>query len=445
MWNVKGEAGRLKRVLISNTWYTTKLAIPTLRIWPMPRNVIPDKYRGAWECLPKIFDGEGVKWYDVSNLIKDVVISATLKEKKDIIDTVWGNETWDRKPEPEELHWMDVIYGYPHLPYYDEEKDEIILPDHNVASIYQRDPAFMTQIGFVLGKNTYGRPGSRKSKMLRVIHKYNTEFNENMEIVYDAAAETESDERIEGGDNIVVDEETIAHGYGNESNLSGTMAWIRAMFERDTNEELRQIVAVRMPTGGMKYTFSHLDTTFNTVDRGKAVVMPYAHTSKLSDALPKERKLLLRLIQAKRAEHERKFMPLDRLPSLETIRFIGSCDVYKRGAEGGVVKTSHEDSFIDWLIREGKLDVDGIIAVGGRPDQYENEVMYLITAWQEQNRDAPNICQLKPGTLIAYDVNPMTLANMREHGIRVKELSSIYLDMGGGPHCMTCPIERDPL
>ena len=444
MWNVKGEAGRLRKVLISNTWYTTKLATPTLRYWPVSRNVIPDKYREAWEVLPKIFDGEGVKWYDVSSLIKDVVESATTKEKKDIIDTVWGNEPWERKPEPEELHWMDVVYGYPHLPYYDEDKDEIILPDHNVASIYQRDPAFMTQIGFVLGKNIYDRPGSRKPKMLRVIHKYNTEFNENMKIIFDAAAETEFDERLEGGDNSVIDEETIAHGYGGRSNLSGTMAWIKAMFERDKDEELKQIVAVRMPTGRM-YTFIHLDTTFNMVDRGKAVVMPYAHTSKLSGALPEERKLMLKLIQAKRAEHERKFMPLDTLPTLETIRFIGSCDVYKRGARGEVVKASHEDSFVDWLIREGKLDADGIVAVGGSPDQYENEVMYLITAWQEQNRDAPNICQLKPGTLIAYDVNPITLANMKENGIKVKELPSIYLDMGGGPHCMTCPLERDHL
>jgi arginine deiminase len=39
----------------------------------------------------------------------------------------------------------------------------------------------------------------------------------------------------------------------------------------------------------------------------------------------------------------------------------------------------------------------------------------------------------------------MTIDNLREHGIEVKEMPSIYLDMGGGPHCMTCPIDRDSL
>jgi len=446
MWTVKAEAGRLRRVLISNTWYRMAIAIPTLDWFAAHRkNIIPEKYREAWKGLPRILEEEGVKWYEVNSLIKEVVDNATLGEKRDIVETVWGKEPWDRTPKPEDLEWEDVVYGYPHLPYYDEEREEVVLPDHNVASIYQRDPAFMTQIGFVLGKNVYGQSGSRKPRMLRVIHKYNTEFNENMRIVYDAAAETEFDERLEGGDNIVCDEETIAHGCGNMSNLSGTKAWIEAMFERDTDEELKQIVAVSMPAGRFQYTFSHLDTTFNWVDKGKAVVMPYAHTSKLSKALPEERRLLLKLIEAKRAEHERKFMPLDHLPTLKTIRFIGSCNVYKRGAGGKVVKASHEDSFIDWLIREGKLEKDGIIPVGGDPSQYENEVMYLITAWQEQNRDAPNICQVKPGTIIAYDVNAKTLECMGEHGVRVRELPSIYLDMGGGPHCMTCPLERDPL
>jgi len=445
LWTVKAEAGRLRRVLISNTWYSTSLVIPTLSYWPVSRNVIPDKYREAWEMLPKLLEEEGVKCYEQNALIRDVVEKATLKERKEIVGTVWGKEPWDRPPKPADLTWEDVVYGHPHLPYYDEKKDEVVFPDFNEASIYARDPSFMTQIGFVLSKNCYGQPGNRKTRMLRVIHKYNSEWSKNMRIVYDAAAETEFDERVEGGDNIVCDGETIAHGCGNMSNLSGSLAWMKAMFERDADKEIKHIVLVSMPTGRFKYTFSHLDTTFNFVDKGKAVVMPYAHTSKLSDALPRERKLLLKLIESRRAELERKFMPVDALPDLSTIQFIGSCLVYRRGPNGEPVKASKEDSFIDWLIREGKLDRDGIIPVGGDPSQYVNEVMRLITAWQEQNRDAPNICQVKPGMIVAYDVNAKTLEAMKDHGVKVKQLPSIYLDMGGGPHCMTCPLERDPL
>jgi arginine deiminase len=128
------------------------------------------------------------------------VEKATLTEKKEIIDTVWGDERWERKPKANDLLWKDVVYGYPSKPYFDDKIDKVILPDHNVASIYQRDPAFMTQIGFVLGKKIYNRQGNRKPKILRAIHEYNTEFNENMEIIYDASSETEFDERLEGGD-----------------------------------------------------------------------------------------------------------------------------------------------------------------------------------------------------------------------------------------------------
>jgi N-dimethylarginine dimethylaminohydrolase len=446
MWIVKAEAGRLRRVLISNTWYSTSLAIPTLSYWPVSRNIIPEKYREAWEMLPRLLEEEGVKCYEQNALIREVVEKASLKEKKEIISTVWERkDPWDRPPKPNDLRWEHIVYGYPHIPYYDEKKEEVIFPDFNEASIYARDPSFMTQIGFVLSKNCYGQTANRKTKMLRVIHKYNSEWNKNIKIIYDAAAETEFDERVEGGDDIVCDEETIAHGCGNMSNLSGSLAWMRAMFERDKDEVIKQIVLVSMPTGRFKYTFSHLDTTFNWVDKGKAVVMPYAHTSRLSDALPKERKLLLKLIEGRRAEFERKFMPVDNLPDLSTIRFIGSCLVYRRGPDGKPMRASKEDSFVDWLIGEGKLDRDGIISVAGDPSKHENEVMYLIRAWQEQNRDAPNICQVRPGMIVTYDVNPYTLEAMREHGITVKQLPSIYLDMGGGPHCMTCPLERDPL
>jgi hypothetical protein len=65
MWNVKGEAGRLRRVLISNTCYRAKISAPTID-GSNPRNVIPEKYGEAWEMLPRLLEEEGVKCYDVA-------------------------------------------------------------------------------------------------------------------------------------------------------------------------------------------------------------------------------------------------------------------------------------------------------------------------------------------------------------------------------------------
>jgi len=91
------------------------------------------------------------------------------------------------------------------------------------------------------------------------------------------------------------------------------------------------------------------------------------------------------------------------------------------------------------------LEKDEIITVAGDPAEHKNEVLYVFRAWQEQMRQAPNICQIKPGLVIAYERNVETNKNLRMHGIKVKEMPSTYVDLWGGPHCLTCPLERDSL
>ncbi|MBD3204930.1 arginine deiminase, partial [Candidatus Bathyarchaeota archaeon] len=102
-----------------------------------------------------------------------------------------------------------------------------------------------------------------------------------------------------------------------------------------------------------------------------------------------------------------------------------------------------EKSFLDFLIREEKVERDGIIYVGGRPRK-ENDVEHLLDAMMEQSRGAPNIVTIKPGVVIGYDRNHNTNNELREHGVEVKEWKSGYLDLLGGPHCSTCPLSRDP-
>jgi arginine deiminase len=103
----------------------------------------------------------------------------------------------------------------------------------------------------------------------------------------------------------------------------------------------------------------------------------------------------------------------------------------------------NELSFLDFLLKEGKLDEDGIIYVGGTPDDPWN-VCHLLDTMLEQSRGASNIVTIKPGTIIAYDRNYATNMELREHGVTVKEWESGYLDLLGGPHCSTSPLSRDP-
>ena len=97
---------------------------------------------------------------------------------------------------------------------------------------------------------------------------------------------------------------------------------------------------------------------------------------------------------------------------------------------------------MDFLIEEDKLEADGLIYVGGRPNE-PNDVEHLMLALMEQARGATNIITVKPGVVIAYERNHATNEELRANGIRVKEWDDSYLDMLGGPHCSTSPLWRD--
>jgi arginine deiminase len=81
----------------------------------------------------------------------------------------------------------------------------------------------------------------------------------------------------------------------------------------------------------------------------------------------------------------------------------------------------------------GRLEV---VETGG--DEYQQE--------REQWDDGNNVVALEPGVVVAYERNTYTIAKMREAGVEVIEIAGFELGKGrGGGHCMTCPLQRDPL
>ena len=66
------------------------------------------------------------------------------------------------------------------------------------------------------------------------------------------------------------------------------------------------------------------------------------------------------------------------------------------------------------------------------------------SAAREQWDDGNNVVALEPGVVVAYDRNYGINSALRKAGIEVLTVPGSELGRGrGGPHCMTCPVDRD--
>jgi arginine deiminase len=69
-----------------------------------------------------------------------------------------------------------------------------------------------------------------------------------------------------------------------------------------------------------------------------------------------------------------------------------------------------------------------------------------VTAEREQWDDGNNTLCIAPRLAVAYERNTQTNARLEAAGIDVVAISGSELGSGrGGPRCMSCPIDRDPL
>ncbi len=67
-------------------------------------------------------------------------------------------------------------------------------------------------------------------------------------------------------------------------------------------------------------------------------------------------------------------------------------------------------------------------------------------AAREQWDDGCNLLALEPGVVVGYERNTVTNDYLRRQGVEVLEIAGSELGRGrGGPRCMSCPVERDPL
>jgi arginine deiminase len=447
MWTVKSESGRLHAVLIQDS--TEQLWTRRMPFAGMESSLLyverdphaqMDPGHEEWLQLPKMLRDEGVRVFEVKSMLTRILEDATTAERKQIVDDVWGGTP--ERPEPEKLTVDHLFWGHPPRPYYDRRRDQVVLPDfRRVAWTYTRDTSFTTQIGTVIcNMRRYSR--RHEPRVVKLCYEHDSVLSENVEIVYDANdAEGMFSEPpcVEGGDTQIVDEETIAIGVGQRSTVTGVLETAKRLFEADTDGDLKYVCAVRL-AARPAVDYMHLDVTINYPDGGKALVMPYVYDTELVPDYP-PKKLLLKTLEAVRAQSEAHGRPMAPLVHPDHFRGLGRTAVYvNRDGRPELART--ELSLLDFLIKEGKLEKDGLIYVGGAPED-PFDVDHLLEAMMEQSRGAANIVTVKPGVVIAYDRNLKTNQALRGHGVTVRGWSSGYLDLLGGPHCSTSPLSRD--
>ncbi len=199
---------------------------------------------------------------------------------------------------------------------------------------------------------------------------------------------------IEGGDILVLGERAIAVGVSERTSPIAVENLASCLFEAD---EVDFVLAVELPVG--RGTM-HLDTVMSQLDRDAIVLWPRMES-------------------------------VSRTYRIEPGN-VGSTT--SAAAPGMTVR--EEPDLVRALASAMGTDDLRVITTG------EDEVASDREQWDDGN----NTLAIAPGEVIAYERNVDTNRRLRDAGIIVHEISSFELPRGrGGPRCMSCPVDRDPL
>jgi arginine deiminase len=192
---------------------------------------------------------------------------------------------------------------------------------------------------------------------------------------------------LEGGDVQPIGNGTVLIGLSERTQARMIEQIARALFDKGAAERVIAVVMTK------DRAHMHLDTVFTLLDRDAVTVYPKV---------------------------------------MDQVRAIS----LRPGSAPGRFHVTEEEGFLPAVADALGVSKLRVVETGG--DQYQQE--------REQWDDGNNVVALEPGVVVAYERNTYTISKMREAGIEVVTIEGFELGKGrGGGHCMTCPLERDPI